>query len=263
MVVVVYQQVEAYLEGVERAKAQALLLLQGRAYPAVRERLEKLLAQHDATATGSSSQAATGEAARAPHACWDSRAVDVQGECGRLRLSGRSWSSLLLLLCAGRGGSSSRLKLHPNHQLLLDCLPTLVNCWWVRASLSPRLHGAMEGSQCCLRLLLVLRAATTCRTSRQRPRISDGSWPCSRCTSYLPACLPPYVRLSDWPDDGVVVVHTWPQTVYPPNFPELADYHAALGGALHNHLRPRNLPRKTLAGHKAEIRSCFQVHHID
>lgn len=47
-------------------------------------------------------------------------------------------------------------------------------------------------------------------------------------------------------------------TVYPPSFPELADYHCALAGALHNHARPRSLPRKSAIALRNEIKGCFQ-----
>lgn len=85
--------VDAYVEHVGQAKEAIGVLMQGRAYEKVKDGYERLLALHDASVPAKASVTA-------------SRSV--------ARLSGHA----------------AKLRLHPSHQLLLECLPTLVNCWY-------------------------------------------------------------------------------------------------------------------------------------
>lgn len=85
--------VDAYVEHVAQAKEAIGVLMQGRAYEKVKDGYERLLALHDASVPAKASAAV-----------------------------GRSVARL--------SGHAAKLRLHPNHQLLLECLPTLVNCWY-------------------------------------------------------------------------------------------------------------------------------------
>lgn len=202
------RQVEAYLEGVERAKAQALLLLQGRAYPAVRERLEKLLAQHDATATGSS-KAATGEGQQPGHLML----VGVMASCGR---AGGMWpteterSVIVLAAVVCREGrveqpaeaapeppAAARLPAHARQLLVGPCV-SLSQAAWVHGGLT--VLSAMAGCAACSNNLQDFSAAASYLRRILAVQQVQIIAPC------MPPSLPPCV-FSDWPDDAVVVVH--------------------------------------------------------